>query len=788
MIKLVNAYKDYKKGKLVTKTLKDINLEIENDGLISILGPSGCGKTTLLNILGGLDKLTSGKMYLNELDTSTMNEKKWDTYRNSQVGFVFQEFNLIDHMTVYENVSVSLNLCNYKRKNKKEKIEKVLSQVGLLDKKNKKPNQLSGGEKQRVAIARAIVNDPKIILADEPTGALDTENSNEIMKLLKEISKTKIVLVVTHNEELANEYSDRIIKMKDGKIVENTYMISVRSNKDNEQSKGQSSEKSNGKIEKPLSKVHMTLGMSLLMSYKNLLSKFFRTICTIFAGCIGLIAVALIITVSSSVSEYVNRIQVEALKDKPITISSSSIYTTTGNIITNRVEFPTTNEIIVSHTTTNYVQNNTMNEELVNKIESLDKSKYTIIDYDRSINMKLFRKSSLGIGRIYTSYFTEMSANQLMDIEYDVIAGKRPSKYNEVALLVDTYNTIGANVLKSIGLDDTVDKYLFEDIIGQTYKLIDNNDYYKYNKTLDIYETYNKYMTIPELYETGETITITGILRENPNSSYNLYQSGIMYTKDLTDYVNQKAKESDIVKDQMLYGYEKNVLTGNPFEEKVSSSSTQTIKYQYDNQMEELGAVIKVTSVQIYTNNFEDRKYIESSIKDNSVFTSLSNVYYRDYMASMAEEFDTFIKVLTKVLIIFALISLLVSSIMIGIITYISVNEREKEIGILRSVGARRIDILSIFCSETFIIGILAGVLGVILAYVIREPINSFIQNLVKENISNAQSVVKENLVDFKPILFVWLVLGNSVLTIISGLIPSIKASLKNPIDALKSL
>ena len=402
--------------------------------------------------------------------------------------------------------------------------------------------------------------------------------------------------------------------------------------------------------------------------------------------------------------------------------------------------------------------------------------------------MKLFRKSSLGIGRIYTSYFTEMSANQLMDIEYDVIAGKRPSKYNEVALLVDTYNTIGANVLKSIGLDDTVDKYLFEDIIGQTYKLIDNNDYYKYNKTLDIYETYNKYMTIPELYETGETITITGILRENPNSSYNLYQSGIMYTKDLTDYVNQKAKESDIVKDQMLYGYEKNVLTGNPFEEKVSSSSTQTKKYQYDNQMEELGAVIKVTSVQIYTNNFEDRKYIESSIKDNSVFTSLSNVYYRDYMASMAEEFDTFIKVLTKVLIIFALISLLVSSIMIGIITYISVNEREKEIGILRSVGARRIDILSIFCSETFIIGILAGVLGVILAYVIREPINSFIQNLVKENISNAQSVVKENLVDFKPILFVWLVLGNSVLTIISGLIPSIKASLKNPIDALKSL
>ena len=310
----------------------------------------------------------------------------------------------------------------------------------------------------------------------------------------------------------------------------------------------------------------------------------------------------------------------------------------------------------------------------------------------------------------------------------------------------------------------------------------------KYNKTLDIYETYNKYMTIPELYETGETITITGILRENPNSSYNLYQSGIMYTKDLTDYVNQKAKESDIVKDQMLYGYEKNVLTGNPFEEKVSSSSTQTIKYQYDNQMEELGAVIKVTSVQIYTNNFEDRKYIESSIKDNSVFTSLSNVYYRDYMASMAEEFDTFIKVLTKVLIIFALISLLVSSIMIGIITYISVNEREKEIGILRSVGARRIDILSIFCSETFIIGILAGVLGVILAYVIREPINSFIQNLVKENISNAQSVVKENLVDFKPVLFVWLVLGNSVLTIISGLIPSIKASLKNPIDALKSL
>ena len=776
MIKLENVCRYYKKGKIETKSLNGIDIEIKNKGLISILGPSGCGKTTLLNIIGGLDRATSGKIYINNKDSVNIKESEWDTYRNNTVGFIFQEFNLIEHLNIYDNVSLSLKLNAYKRKTIKSKVYEVLDKVGLKDKIYKKPNELSGGEKQRVAIARALINEPEIILADEPTGALDINTSKEIMSILKEISKTKIVLMVTHNNEIAEEYSDRIIKMKDGRIIDDITINDTI----------EESNKENKKVRK--NKIHISTLMGISLSLKNLLTKFIRTICTIFAGCIGLIAVALIITVSEGVSQYIDKIQKDALIDKPITITSNSVYTTTGNIITNREEFPDTNEIIVSHSITNYQLNSTMNEELVNKIEGLDKTKYKIINYDRKINMKLFRKYELGIGRVSNTYFTEMSEDSLMDIEYDVIAGKKPTKYNEVALLVDTYNTISSTVLNSIGIYSDVDSYLFDEIIGQTYKLIDNNNYYFYNEEKGIYETYNKKMGIPELYETGETITITAIMRENPNCSYDLYKSGIIYTKALTDYVYNKALESEISKDQFNYKYDKNVLTGQPFEEKESATSTQSIEYQYANHLEDLGARIKVTQVQIYTDNFEDRKYIETEIKDSNEFKTLSNVYYRDYMASMAEEFDLFIKILTKVLIIFALISVFISCIMIGIITYISVNEREKEIGILRCVGARRIDILKIFCFETFIIGVLAGVLGVCFSYVLKEPINSFVQNLVKENVSNASSVVRENLVNFKPILFVWLVIGNGLITIISGLIPSIKASLKDPIKALKSL
>ncbi len=776
MIKLENVCKEYKKGKVITKSLNGLNLNISSKGLLSILGPSGCGKTTLLNIIGGLDKITSGKLYINGVDSTEINEKDWDIYRNNTIGFIFQDFNLIDHLSVYDNIVLSLKLNRFKRKDIKSKVTEVLEKVGLSNKISKKTNQLSGGEKQRVAIARAIINEPEIILADEPTGALDSKTSADIMKILKDISKEKIVVMVTHNTEIAKEYSDRIIKMEDGKIESDEVITDIKEKEDTQV------------INIKKNKLHISTLMGIGLSFKNLSTKIFRTICTIFAGSIGLIAVALIVTVSEGVSAYVDRIQKDALKDKPITITSSSVYTSTGNIITNREEFPDTNEITVSHTLTNYLSNSTMDEELVETVESLDPNNYTIIDYDRSISMKIFRQNELGIGRIYTSYFTEMSTDSLMDIEYDVIAGKRPTKYNEVALLVDTYNTISASVLNSIGIYSEVDSYTFEDIIGQTYMLIDNNDYYMYNEEKDMYETYSRYISIPELYSKGESITITAIMRENPNCSYNLYQSGIIYTKDLTDYVKEKALESNIVKDQIKYGYGKNVLTGKPFEEKQSSTSSQSIEYQYENQLEEFGAVAKVSSIKIYTDNFEDRKYIEDTVKNSDIFGKVSNVYYRDYMASVAEEFDLFIKILTKALIIFALISVFVSCIMIGIITYISVNEREKEIGILRCIGARKIDILKIFCLETFVIGVLSGLLGVVLAYAIKDPINTLIQNLVKENVSNASSVVRENLVNFKPMLLIWLVLGNGFITIISGLIPSIKASLKKPINALKTL
>lgn len=765
MLELKEVYKSYKKRNYTQEVLKGINIKFDNVGFVSILGPSGCGKTTLLNIIGGLDKLDRGKLYIDNLDLDKLSPKKLDAYRNSMVGFVFQSFNLINHLNVYDNIALTLKLNKEKNKNIKAKVQEIINKVGLTGKENKKPQELSGGEAQRVAIARALVNNPEIILADEPTGSLDSNTSIEIINILKEISKDKLVIMVTHNEKLAKEYSDRIIRMADGMIVSDNIIKEQKSID-----------------KKEINKVHMTFFMSLMLSYKNILTKVFRTVATIFAGCIGIVAVILVITLSQGVSDYITKVQENALKDKPIIISSNSIYKSSGNIINNIVEYPETDQIYVSHNITSYEHNNNMDRNLLKIIKNLDKSHYDIINYNRSVKFNLYKENTEGLKKIYNSYFTEMNESSLMEYEYDVIYGTMPTKYNEIALVVDKYNVINSNILKYLGLDYKNDSYKYEDIIGQEYILIENNNMYVYDEEKDVFikKINGEINSFPK-------IKITAIIRESKQNSFGLYSQGIVYTKELTDYIIDSAKKSEIGKAQQKYGIEKDVFSGKPFTDIKSETVSYTKEYLYEEQLKELGLVEQINRVQIYTKTFDDRKYIEKTIKDNDIFNDISNVYYRDYMSTIAEEFSSFIKILTKVLIIFALISLVVSTIMISIITYISVLERQKEIGILRSIGARKIDVISIFCSENLIIGLMSGILGFILANIFKKPINEIVQNIIKENVSLATTINSVDLIKFRYDIVTMLIIANVIITLLAGLIPAIIASLKKPIDALKN-
>lgn len=765
MLELINVNKSYKKNKYEQKVLKDISVKFKETGFISILGPSGCGKTTLLNILGGLDTVDSGKFLVDGKDIEKIKEKDLDSYRNSKIGFVFQNYNLINHISIYDNVALSLKLARTKPKEIKKKVYECLKLVGLEGKEHKKPLELSGGEAQRVAIARAIINNPEIILADEPTGSLDSKTSIEILEILKEISKTKLVIMVTHNQELSEKYSDRTISMFDGQIIKDEIKINTTQSEP-----------------KKVKKVHMSLMMSLKLSFKNILSKLFRVLATVFAGSIGIIAVVLVITLSQGVSEYINSIQEKTLMDQPIVISSSTIYSSQGNTINNLQEYPETTEIKVKHQITNYEHKNYINEDLLETISTLDETKYDFINYNRTVTMNLYTKQNNTFTKISQSYFYEMNELSIMNYEYDVIYGKMPANENELALVVDKYNTISSTVLKSLGLDYAEETYSYEEIVSNEYILLGNDDLYEYNSELGVFVS-KKIDTTKEY----KTLKITGIIRESQNNSFDIYSSGIIYTQDLTNYVINCAKESEIGKKQLENGINLNVLTNLPFENKEYETITYQKEYIYEQLLEQLSLQAKINRIQIYTKTFEDRSYIEEKVKESSAYKNSTNVYYRDSISTLAEEFATFIQILTKVLIIFALISLLVSSIMITIITYISVLERQQEIGLLRSIGARKKDIVSIFCSENLIIGFFSGILGICLAFVIKKPINGFVQRIIEENLSNASNVKNVDLIQFKSSIIILLIVGNILITLLSGLIPAIIASLKKPIEALKT-
>lgn len=782
MLKLVNISKDYTAGDMVTHALVDINLEFRTNEFVSILGPSGCGKTTMLNVIGGLDKYQKGDLLLDGKSTKDFKDSEWDSYRNSTIGFVFQSYNLISHLSVLDNVEIALTLSGVSSAERKKRAKKALIDVDLEDQINKKPNQLSGGQMQRVAIARALVNNPKILLADEPTGAVDSKTSKDILDLLKKISKDYLVIMVTHNIKLAEKYSDRIVNLHDGRVVDD--------------SRSYKKEDEVTFIEKMKNKkISMSFFTALKSSFKNLISKKSRTIITAIAGSIGIIGIALVLALSFGMTEYVNSMQSDTLAGFPLAINptaSTSIETMSdrgermeeiSGISSDSSDFPTDGIIypydsgtdITSHT-------NIITDDYLNYIDQLEATLYNSISYTRAIALNVVvetesggytiagagDEASSGPMQMFSSngYFNEIPNNQeFIQSQYDLLGSesKYPETYNEAVIIIDKENNIEVEFLEEFGI--TVDdQFEIEDFIGMEFKVIDNDDYYTNMNGVFIagsdFETmYNS--------ENSLTVTITGVMRINESASSEILPVGIGYTTMLTDKVAENAEASEIVAAQSQ-DTDVNVLTGQQFTEFMT----------YKSVMQTIGGDNVPVGMQIYPVSFDAKDEIKVYLDEyNLGKQDVDQVIYSDLAEMISGTISSLINTIAVILAAFAAISLLVSSIMIGIITYVSVVERTKEIGILRSIGARKKDISRIFIAESIIIGFASGVLGVALTMVLMFPVNMVIEKSI--SISGFASL---------PILQGLGLIAISVgLTFIAGLIPSRIAAKKDPVVALRT-
>lgn len=772
MLKLVNIIKHYQVGNSRVEALKGVSLNFRKNEFVSILGPSGCGKTTLLNIIGGLDRYTRGSMYINKKPTSHFTDHDWDSYRNHSVGFVFQTYNLIMHSNVLSNVELALTLSGISKSERKRKAIEALERVGLHDQIYKKPNQLSGGQMQRVAIARALVNDPEILLADEPTGALDTKTSAQIMELLKEIAKDRLVIMVTHNGQIAEEYSTRIIKLQDGLVIEDTdpYKLEVKKEENDDSFRP--------------NKTSMSFLTALSLSFRNLSTKKVRTFLTSFAGSIGIIGIALVLALSNGFRTYIGRVQADTLTAYPLTVNESAIDFTQlqqANFQDNLKAFPDADEIIInkiSEKMNNLVIKNKITDEYVeNYVKTIDPKLVNAISYDYGINLNVYQESVKNDMTFHlpvsSSSWQEIPNNEeFINSQYTVLEGSLPSESNEIALVVDKYNQLTDITLLGLGLyniGDETTKISFDDIIGKEYKLILNNDLYtlfggKYVKNIVNEETYEKSLTL----------TISGILRVNKGVDFGVLTGSVVYTTALTDYALSDALDSDIVKWQ-LDNPTIDVLTGEPFEE----TPNKTIESQFNERITQLGGRTTPVGISIYPKDFKAKEQIKLHLDqyNETVENEEDKVMYTDLMETLLSTINTIIDVISYILIAFTAVSLVVSSIMIGIITYISVLERTKEIGILRSIGARKKDISRVFNAETIIIGFISGMIGVIFTMVASIPINFILARLVEI----------EGLANLNPLHALILIIISMVLTLISGLIPSNMAAKKDPVEALRT-
>ncbi len=781
-LKLLKIKKTYDLGDTKVDALKSISLDFKDNEFVSILGPSGCGKTTLLNIIGGLDKYDSGDLIINGVSTKKYKDSDWDAYRNSQIGFVFQSYNLISHLTVLQNVEIALTLSGVSKSERRKRSKEVLEKVGLKTQFNKKPNQLSGGQMQRVAIARALVNDPDIILADEPTGALDSKTSVQIMEILKEIAKTKLIIMVTHNHEIAEEYSSRIVNLFDGDILSDT--VGNIEQDDNE---------INNKIKQK--KTAMSWLTALSLSFRNLLTKKNRTIVTSIAGSIGIIGVALVLALSNGLSNYISSMQSDSLAGFPISISSTEqsmdMTSTPNGLETGDSEYTkfTEDNVIYSYDSNanTITHKNIITDDYLNYISKIEEElpgSINTISYTRGVNFNLLTKvSSNAIAYDLNSnstssftemlgtnsYFAEMPNNEdfIMSL-YDLVGedSRLPREKNEIALVVDEYNRIDSAFFEKLSITSETSSFKLTDFIGkELLAVIPNNDFYTESNEIFTEVGKDKYN---ELYDSKNSIklVVTGILRIKDNAASSYLSEGIVYTTALTDYIVDNANNSNIAIAQS--NSEVDVLTGLPF-------INETAK---EKRLSSLGTTTIPTGINIYPKDFSNKdmikEYLDSYNDDKS---EVDQVSYSDMAETITSVTGTLINTVTYVLVGFAAISLIVSTIMIGIITYVSVIERTKEIGILRSVGARKKDITRMFNAETLIIGFASGTLGVIVSYLLTIPISSVVSNLVGIN----------NIAELSIESAIILILGSMFLTLIAGFFPSRMAAKKDPVIALRT-
>ncbi len=939
MLQIKGISKQYRTGELVQQALNDVSLNLRDNEFVSILGPSGSGKTTLLNVIGGLDRYDTGELVINGISTREYKDRDWDAYRNHTIGFVFQSYNLIPHQTILANVELALTIGGISRNDRKERAKKALEEVGLGDQLHKKPNQMSGGQMQRVAIARALVNDPEVLLADEPTGALDSETSIQVMELLKKVAENRLVVMVTHNSELAEQYSTRIVKLRDGRVI-------------NDSDPYLPEETPEGIEHKSMGKAKMSFFTSLSLSFNNLWTKKGRTILTAFAGSIGIIGIALILALAEGVNDYISDIQKSTMASYPIAINSQSvdmsgIMGTRGgrreneasaeenrtrvyadysaiesseemasNIKENNLtafkeyldnpeseihQYLGENGVVYSYGAHFGIYSYDADENLVASDADIDQVSMSTLSSEDSAagggpmaNMERMNQVMSGSSDAGAENFSELmpgtdgkAVSTILFDSYDLLYGSWPENYNEVVLVLNENNSIPAGTLYQLGLitgeehkeiteqikngEDAEERiWDYEEICGHTFYMVLPCDQYKENKDGTFTYIGDDVMQIESLLENSVNLKITGIIRPAADAESASIPTSVAYTVALTDYVIEHTDESAVVLAQEKTP-EVNVLNGINFKAADSEAKAadaiiymsnmgisdkaamyanilehqetdaqedqehieamqgapsmspsemasmegverteedeielaraldewlendpdqETLVSAYDifiagptfeENMRKFGKVSydAPSSISIYTDSFEDKEAVSDCIdRYNEGAEKKEQITYTDYVALLTSSITSIVDVISYVLIAFVAVSLIVSSIMIGIITHISVLERTKEIGILRAIGASKRNISQVFNAETVIVGLLAGILGVGVSALLTIPITSVIQNLLGASELSASLPVTAAL---------FLLLLSVVITVIAGWIPSRRAAKKDPVAALRT-
>ncbi len=904
MLEIKNISKEYRTGSLVQKALDDVSLNLRDSEFVAILGQSGSGKTTLLNLIGGLDRYNSGDLIINGISTKNYRDADWDGYRNHTVGFVFQSYNLIPHQSVLSNVELALTISGISSKERRTRAEEALKDVGLAQHIHKKPNQLSGGQMQRVAIARALVNNPAILLADEPTGALDSETSLQVMELLKKVAQDRLVLMVTHNPELAENYASRIVRLKDGRIVDDSNPFKPNNLKPKEETMGRSA---------------MSFFTALALSFNNLRTKKARTLLTAFAGSIGIIGIALILSMSNGVNQYIRDIQKETMTSYPLVIEEESM-DLTGLMEVGRQDMEGS-ESRPKHSLDKVYSNPTGLEHASTMTANIDKNnltafkkyldrenspihkyigsngliysyntKFNIYTYDPEDKLLNTDGSSLnkedgprdnfqafpGLSPMSPSSnpnFSELLSSRdeiispAIKDNYELLEGELPTGPRELVLVLDKNNEISASSLYELGflassdyreLMDKIDRgeklklepqaFNYKDFIGKSFYLLRASDSYEKLPNGNFKYIADDDNRLEDLMDRSLELKLVGIIRQKKDSEASLITSSLAYSKALTDQLIKDSQENQLVRAQMD-SKDINILTGTKFQPRDQEEQIQATKkwlsglglsdkaamarsmlelvykdqpgiksqmlamdelalaqalddyisgspdrdfllsiYEanlsqasYEKNMEDFGLVSldAPRSISIYADSFEDKDLIAQAIEDyNRTVKEQDRISYTDFVGLLMSSITTIINVISYVLIAFVGVSLVVSSIMIGIITYISVLERTKEIGILRAIGASKKNIGQVFNAETFIIGLLSGSLGILLSQLLLIPGNRLLQSLTKTPDISASLPLRSGLI---------LVGLSVVLTLIGGFIPAKKAARKDPVTALRT-